>query len=261
MEKWRQGEKLSRTLLMPSFYFFTLAILSLLSPLSLVLLARLSTARQLLPVMPHPTPSSTIISFLVDLNPPLVHILVFSISLLALLDSLTGRDIRPSLLVSWTALWVLQLCVGVGIEATIVAGEWPLESGECRLTWAQRTLFFVGLHEMTIFWMRTVVRPLVDDTVYGENREETAAQRVVTGATFGAVWWWRLRDEVEILGLVVSLKKEVAAGIDITDFICLSLYYITVVMGVVRLVKGMVWVGKLCMVRANVQSVDNSDKV
>ncbi|XP_068660499.1 uncharacterized protein [Aristolochia californica] len=247
MEKWRQGETLSRTVMLPSFYFFTLAILSLLLPLSLLFLARLSTARQLLPFIPHPTLSSTIISFLVEFNP-----LCFTYS-----SSLSAYWPFSTL----TALGVLQLCVGTGVEATIAAGVWLVGAGEGSLTWAQRALFFVELHEMTLFWSRLVVRPVVDDTVYGENREETAAQRGVTGAAFGVVWWWRLRDELEILGSAVRVKKEVGVAIEITDIVCLSLYYITVVMGVVRLEKGLVWVVKLVMVGDTVECVDSSEKV
>ncbi|KAG9457868.1 hypothetical protein H6P81_002376 [Aristolochia fimbriata] len=263
MEKWKGAEKrpISRTVLVSSFHLFTLAILGLLLPLSLLLLARLSNAPQLLPFIPHPSLPFTIISFLVDFHPPLLHILISSICLLALLHALTGRDIRPSILVSWTALWVLQFCVGTAVEATIFAGVWPVVAGEGRLTWDQRALFFIGLHETTLFWSRTVVRPLVDDTVYGESREETAAQRVVMGAAFGVVWWWRLKDEVEILGLVVEEKAKVGMAIDVTDFVCLSLYYITLGMGAVRIVKGMVWLLKLCIVRETAQCIDNGDKV
>ena len=60
-----------------------------------------------------------------------------------------------------------------------------------------RVVFLLGLHETMQVWARMVVRPVVDDTVFGvAAREEKWVERVVVAASLGALWWWRLREDV-----------------------------------------------------------------
>ncbi|KAG6432705.1 hypothetical protein SASPL_104290 [Salvia splendens] len=64
----------------------------------------------------------------------------------------------------------------------------------------RRVVFVLGLHEVTIFWRRSVVAPVLDDTVGGIARDGFGwVEEVILAAGFGNLWWRRLRDEAEAL--------------------------------------------------------------
>ena len=70
-----------------------------------------------------------------------------------------------------------------------------------------------------------VVRLVVDDTVFGVEREVRLVDRVVVAASLGGLWWWRFRDDVE--SLVVMVR--------VSDFVGWWLYYLTLSIGSRRL--------------------------
>lgn len=103
-------------------------------------------------------------------------------------------------------------------------------------------MFFFGLHDAMMFWGATVVKLVVDDTIFsGGWRKESSGvvEKVAVGVSYGGFWWWRLREEVESLVMVPELKREFAIGIEAADFMGWWLYYLTVTIGMVRLVKGL----------------------
>ncbi|XP_042059729.1 uncharacterized protein LOC121804297 [Salvia splendens] len=237
------------------FQIITTTLLSLLLPLSFLLLARLATAHYLLSVSEDqsPTPPVSFIAayLLYSKTPTILHFTVSIISVSSLSYALTGKTTfpgwssaepltRPRLYVSWLLLAVLQLCVGVGIEGTVAAGVEGSSFGEegsfiCRL------VFFFGLHEIMLFWRRAVVKPVVDDTVFGGGwRVEGRLEKAVVGLSYGGLWWWRLREEVEALVVVAEVKREMMLGIGVVDFVGWWLYYVAVTVGMVRVVKGLI---------------------
>ncbi|QCE13174.1 hypothetical protein DEO72_LG11g167 [Vigna unguiculata] len=70
-----------------------------------------------------------------------------------------------------------------------------------------------------------VVRHVVDDTVFGVEREVRLVERVVVAASLGGLWWWRFRDDVE--SLVVMVR--------VSDFVGWWLYYLPLNIGSRRL--------------------------
>ncbi|OVA16778.1 hypothetical protein BVC80_1543g233 [Macleaya cordata] len=261
-EKWEQKGKrffLNPILRIP-FYIFTLTLLSLLLPLSFLLLARLSTAQY-----PSPPPSF-ILSVFLNINPALLQSLLSFVSVTALVYGLTGQftllngsTFQPRLHIAWLFLCVLQVSVGLGIEAIVVAGVWPEDYGVGRRSMlVSRLVFFIGLHETMLHWSRTVVRPVVDDTIFGASRGEWWIEKVAVSASFGALWMWRLRNEVEALVRVVEIKRELLIGFGMSDFISWWLYYLTVAIGLVRIVKGFIWFGKVLLCRRPERSLNCS---
>lgn len=91
-----------------------------------------------------------------------------------------------------------------------------------------------------LFWGRTVVKPVVDDTIFGYWRKEGWVEKVALGLSYGGLWWWRLREEVESLVMVPEVKRELMMGIGVADFVGWWLYYLTVTIGMVRVVKGLI---------------------
>ncbi|KAL1565159.1 hypothetical protein AAHA92_07411 [Salvia divinorum] len=257
-----------------SFQIITTTLLSLLLPLSFLLLARLATAHYLLSVSenhPPPSPVSFIASYLLySKNPTILHLLVSIISVSSLSNALTGKTMfpgrspaepltRPRLYVSWLFLAVLQLCVGVGIEGTVAAGVEGSNFGQegsfiCRL------VFFFGLHEIMLFWRQAVVKPVVDDTIFGGGwRAEGRLEKAVVGLSYGGLWWWRLREEVEALVVVAEVKREMMMGIGVVDFVGWWLYYVAVTVGMVRVVKGLISTAAILTRRR--ESRPNDEKV
>lgn len=98
-----------------------------------------------------------------------------------------------------------------------------------------------------LYWLRTVVKPVVDDTVFGFAREERWIERVVIAISFGSLWWWRLRDEVESLVVVAELTREMDMPVGAAAFLGWWLYYLTVTIGMVRVVKGLIWFGMILL--------------
>ncbi|KAG8389565.1 hypothetical protein BUALT_Bualt02G0242400 [Buddleja alternifolia] len=233
---------------MEPFKVLATTLLSLLLPLSFLLLARLATAHYLLSVADNLTPPPT--SFLCSLflytkNPTILHFLVSLISistfanLLAINITLPDPLTRRRLYAAWIFLAVVQVCVGLGIEGSIAAGIDGSGFGQERNLFC-RVMFFFGLHETTLFWWRTVVKPVVDDTIFGVSRAEGWVEKAAMGVLYGGLWWGRLREEVEALVVVPELKRELMMGIGVADFVGWWLYYLTVTIGTMRVIKGLI---------------------
>ncbi|KAK9147044.1 hypothetical protein Sjap_006947 [Stephania japonica] len=195
----RRGLKAS-LILRESFYIFTLALLSLLLPLSFLLLARLSRVKYFLTIIPNTAPPvSYILSLFLHTNPTILRLLVSLVSVTALVHVVTGR-----------------VPILINSEST-------------------------SLHETMVHWSRVFVRPVVDDTIFGGVMNERWVERAVIGASYGGLWWWRLREEAEGLLLMVDVKGEFSIGTRIADNLSCCLYYFTVTVAAVRLAKGLVW--------------------
>lgn len=74
------------------------------------------------------------------------------------------------------------------------------------------------------------MKPVVDETVYGTEVEASRADRLAIGVAFGGMWLWMMMDEVEPLVAAAS-KGGLLVG------------YTTVVIGMVRVVEIVFWVG------------------
>lgn len=105
-----------------------------------------------------------------------------------------------------------------------------------------RVMFFLGLHEVMLMWFRVVVKPVVDDTVFGVYvEEEKWSERTVVAVTFGLMWWWRLRDEVESLVVVAEVKRNLLIRLGGSDIVNWWMYYICVVIGIVKIFRGILY--------------------
>uniref|UniRef100_A0A7C9F7Q8 Transmembrane protein n=2 Tax=Opuntia streptacantha TaxID=393608 RepID=A0A7C9F7Q8_OPUST len=241
------------------FYLLSITLLSLLLPLSYLLLARLSSAHYLLSLASNPPPTSLLSSLFLYSNPNLLHALVCAVTLAALVNSLMGRIspfgelagliFQPRVHAAWIFLCTLQVCVGLGIEATINEGVDGTEFGDGK-TILSKLVFFLGLHETMIHWSRAIVRPVVDDTIFGGPQEERWAERWALAASFGALSWWRLRDEVESLVVVVEFKRDLMIKVGFGDFLAWWLYYLTVAIGMARILKAIMWFCMLLFCRS-----------
>lgn len=120
-----------------------------------------------------------------------------------------------------------------------------------------RAIFFLGLNETMFFWSNIVVKPVVDDTVFGISRENRWAEKAALAMSFGGLWWWRLRDEVESLVVVVEKKRDLLISIGLADFVGWWLYYLTVTIGMIKIVKSLVWVVYVMFGRS-VVDIDNN---
>ncbi|KAJ8440853.1 hypothetical protein Cgig2_000741 [Carnegiea gigantea] len=244
------------------FYLLSITLLSLLLPLSFLLLARLSSAHYLLSLGSEPPRKSLLCSLFLYSNPNLLHVLVAFVSLATLINGLMGRIgplsepsrpvFRPRLHAAWILLCTLQGCVALGIEASIKAGVNGAGFGEGR-SMVSKVVFFLGLHETMIHWARIIVRPVVDDTVFGGPREEWGAERWALAACFGALSWWRLRGEVDALAGVVVAKRDIMMKIELGDFLGWWLYYMTVVIGIIRIMKGIIWLMMIPFIRRQIE--------
>ncbi|KAK1278492.1 hypothetical protein QJS04_geneDACA007075 [Acorus gramineus] len=202
------------------FHTFSLTILSLLLPLSFFLLARLTSS-------PH-------------LYTKLIQCLVALVCLTALLSALTNKLIRPSTRFAWTFACFFQLCITIGVEGTISSSPVQQAFG---VAWPLRAVFIIGLHGVTLHWSDGVVRSIVDDTIFGFSADGEHEERVLVGGAFSVLWLWLLQGEVEamLVGVALGVQKlEVLSG----GFGCFFVCYVTTMVGVVRLVKGLVWMGK-----------------
>ncbi|PIN15606.1 hypothetical protein CDL12_11751 [Handroanthus impetiginosus] len=253
------------------FHIITTTLLSLLLPLSFLLLARLSTTHYLLSLSNYnPTRPTSFLSslFLYTKNPTITPLLVSLISVSCLTHALTGKikSLRPSstryrLYAAWIFLCILQICVGLGIEGSIATGIDGCGFGQ-ENSFLCRVIFFFGLHETMLFWGRTVVKPVVDDTIFGYWRKEGWPEKAAIGLSYGALWWWRLREEAEALVGVPEMKRELMMETGVADFVGWWLYYLTVTIGMVRVVKGLIWtVTILACRRGEGESRPNDDKV
>ncbi|KAJ4843050.1 hypothetical protein Tsubulata_037519 [Turnera subulata] len=273
-QRWLQETKkpwLSATSI-EIFHKLTVSLLSLLVPLSFLLLARLSSYNYVLSITsdPNQPPSSFLSSLLLKINPAILYALASFVSVSTLVHGLTGKitflsesstaaaaAYRPRLYTAWILLCTLQIFVGLGIEGSIAAGIDGFRFDPERSLFS-RIIFFLGLHETTLHWSRTVVKPVVDDTVFGSARKETWVQKFAIAVSFGGLWWWRLRDEVESLVIVAEIKMEMMMGVGVVDLIGWWLYYVTVTIGMVRVVKGLMWVGVILLCRRVTRNPDDS---
>ncbi|XP_059311043.1 uncharacterized protein LOC132062506 [Lycium ferocissimum] len=253
------------------FQFFTTILLSLLFPLSFLILSRLSIAHYLIDLLGYSTEadnSDLLIKFFLQVNPIFLHVLVSLISVASLSHGLTGGTScfikrtpepvsRPRLYTAWIFLCILQICVGLGIEGSIAAGIDAHDLGHAR-GFLTRAIFFLGLHETMFFWSKTIVKPVVDDTVFGIVRENRWAEKAALAMSFGGLWWWRLRDEVESLVVVVEKKRDLLISIGLADFVGWWLYYLTVTIGMIKIVKGLIWIVYVMFGRRVVVDTDNN---
>lgn len=132
----------------------------------------------------------------------------------------------------------MQVCISVGIYGTIDVEISSYTVGEFVL--ARRIGLILGLHESMIFWWRRVVKPVVDETVPGEELE--VAEKVVMAVAFGNLWWRRMRDEAEVLVVLPWARVAMGMSVGVADWVGWGLYYFTVAIGVVRVVRGGAWV-------------------
>ncbi|EXB28581.1 hypothetical protein L484_009740 [Morus notabilis] len=266
------------------FRVITTTLLSLLLPLSFLLLARLSSVRFVLSLTSFPSPEpSTFFSIFLCTNPALLYSLVSTVSISTLIHNLTGNKLtllspssssdhhdqnyirRPRLYASWFFLCTLQVCVGLGIEGSVALGtDYSFSSfnGTDKRTLFSRVIFFLGLHETMIHWSRLGVRPVVDDTIFGVvSTTEKWVQRGAMAGGFTSLWYWRMRDEIESLVVVAEIKGEMSMAVGLGDFAGWWLYYLTVTVGMVRLVKGLMWVGMslFCCRRSLGLTLDDDD--
>ncbi|KAJ6404100.1 hypothetical protein OIU84_012316 [Salix udensis] len=238
------------------FHAATITLLSLLLPLSFLLLARLSSYNFMLTLSSDPrqqSPSSFILSLLLSINPLILYFLVSIVSTAALIHGLTGKITllsetpgviyRPGLYTAWIVLCTLQTCVGLGIEGSIASGIFDVSGFVSQRGFLCRYIFFLGLHESMIHWSRTVVKPVVDDTIFGEAVDEKWVQRVGIALSYGALWWLRVRDEAESLVFMAEAKIEMSVDLGVADLLGWWLYYLTVTIGMVRVVKILIWLG------------------
>ncbi|CAN4112800.1 unnamed protein product [Withania somnifera] len=254
-----------------AFQFCTTILLSLLFPLSFLILSRLSIAHYLIDLFGYSTTEvdtcDFLIKFFLQANPISLRLLVSIISVATLTHSLTAGTScfiksslepvsRPRLYTAWIFLCILQICVGLGIEGCIAAGVEVPDFGHER-GFLTRAIFFLGLHETMFFWSKTVVKPVVNDTVFGITRENRWAEKAALAMSFGGLWWWRLRDEVESLVVVVEKKRDLLISIGLADFVGWWLYYLTVTIGMIKILKSLIWL-LYVMFGTRVVDIDNN---
>ncbi|CAL0300212.1 unnamed protein product [Lupinus luteus] len=231
------------------FYLLTHTLLTLLLPLSFLLLATLSSAQyhlQTLNLYNSSQPFSFLFTFVLNINPCVLYILVSIVSIATLIQGLTGKITllnepssttipQPGLYTAWILLCTLQVCVGLGIEGSIAAGVYDYDSNDSSFgverSLLSRVIFLLGLHETTQVWSRMIVRPVVNDTVFGVERKERWVEKVAVAASLGTLWWWRLREEVEILVVMAGVKRDELKDVEIGDLVGWWLYYVTVTIG------------------------------
>lgn len=81
------------------------------------------------------------------------------------------------------------------------------------------------------------------------------------GFNFCGLWWWNLRDEVESLVAVAETKKDLLMSVGVADSVGWWLYYQTATIGMVRLVKGLLWLGMMVRRNSITHPCDVEDKV
>ncbi|KAL1543960.1 hypothetical protein AAHA92_20870 [Salvia divinorum] len=213
---------------------------SLLLPLSFLLLGRLSTARYISSAAVNDHEIYFLASVFVRSNTTLIlSFLVFTVAIETLVRVLHG-DKRRRLWVAWVMISLMQICLSLGIHGGAAIAEIRgFEVGYQVLV--RRVVFVLGLHEVTLFWRRSVVALLVDDTVGGFSRDSFGwVEEVILAAGFGNLWWRRLRFETEALVVVPWIRAE----LEVADGVGLLLYYLTEAIGGVRVIKGFTWAAR-----------------
>ncbi|XP_039048344.1 uncharacterized protein LOC120189078 [Hibiscus syriacus] len=252
----KSGKFLTSPTMKQPFHLLAILLLSLWLPLAFLLVARLSYVNYVLNATVSdpstPPPPSFLWSFYFYANPALIYSLVTSVSIVALAHGLTGKlsfvtdttthRRRPRLYIAWIVLCIVQVSVGLGIEGSVAVGVDGAGFGVKRCFFS-RMIFFLGLHEIMLVWFRTVVKPVADDSIFGCASEERWVHRTAIAVAAGTLWWWKLRDEVESLVIVAEAKKEMSTDIEMADFLGWWIYYLTVTIGMVRVVKALLWLG------------------
>ncbi|KAI4319368.1 hypothetical protein MLD38_032972 [Melastoma candidum] len=259
---WKENSMSAILLLSEPFYIVSTVLLTLLLPLAFLLLSRLSSASYFLSVSHDsssavdPYPVCYLLSLFVDTNPTLLLTLLSSIGIATLVHSLAGvisptRSMhQPSrLYLAWvlacaSQLFVWSICLWFEQSLASAYDDSSLADEMGLLT---QFMFFLGLHDTMIYWCRVIVKPIVDETVLGFRREERWAERAAVVASFGGLWWWRLREEVEAVAVVADVKMELLMGVGWVDSVSWWLYYLTVAIGMVRVVKACSHLG-LCLI-------------
>ncbi|KAE8672106.1 putative DELLA protein RGL2 [Hibiscus syriacus] len=285
MELWwknlyqKSGKFLISPTMKQSFHLLAILLLSLWLPLAFLLVARLSFVNYVLnATVSDPSTPSFLWSFYFYTNPALIYLLITSVSIAALAHGLTGKlsfvtestdttthRRRLRLYIAWIVLCVVQVSVGLGIEGSVAVGVDGAGFGVKR-SFFSRMIFFLGLHEIILVWFRTVVKPVADDSIFGCVSEERWVYRTAIAVAAGTLWWWKLRDEVESLVVVVEAKKELSMDIEMADFLGWWIYYLTVTIGMVRVAKALLWLGFVLLCRRDhvdetISEEEDEDKV
>ncbi|CAN4113613.1 unnamed protein product [Withania somnifera] len=216
-------------MLRESFQCLTIILLSLLLPLSFVVLARLSVTRHLIATSDYTEPDTLLVRLFLYANPALLNLVAPVVSISALTKCLTGRSLCDDVLTKPR----IERSIAIGIDGSCFSQE--------RLCLLTRGLFFLGLHETTLFWSKKVVKPVVDDTVFGIEMEDRYVEKVAIAMSFGLLWWCKLRDEVESLVGVAEVKRDLIRSVHVVDFVGWWLYYVTVAIGMAKIGKALIW--------------------
>ncbi|ESQ36679.1 hypothetical protein EUTSA_v10009368mg [Eutrema salsugineum] len=240
-EEAQKNARSSWSLVRP-FQMISISLLSLLVPLSFLFLSRLSLSSSSAPVT-----VSGLFSFFHQADVGVLYTILSLIIVSTLIHHLSGKPecsvFHSHLHICWIVLFIVQACVAFGIEGSMSTTMstnpdkgFSLASQE---RWVLvRVMFFLGLHEVMLMWFRVVVKPVVDDTVFGVYVEERWSERAVVAVTFGLMWWWRLRDEVESLVVIAEVKRNLLIRLESFDFVNWCMYYTCVVIGIVKIIKG-----------------------
>ncbi|XP_042516157.1 uncharacterized protein LOC122090582 [Macadamia integrifolia] len=279
-ETWNERRQqllqyLQTPFLRESFYIITISLLSLILPLAFLLLARLANGYYILSFTSLPLSSFLPVSFLYT-NTNLLHLLVSAISVTSLLRTLMGHfdftlhsnsksktTSKAYICAAWIFLCTFHICVVLGIEGTMASGLWTVDlnvigKGDSK-NLVSRVVLFIGLHETTLHWTRTIVRPVVDDTVFGVVREERWVERAAMAASFGGLWWLGLRNEVEALVVILEVKRELWMRVEMADLVNCWLYYLIATIALVRLIRSLLWIVNLFFCRGLRRSSGSSD--
>ncbi|KAJ0979919.1 hypothetical protein J5N97_015393 [Dioscorea zingiberensis] len=216
------------------FHKVSLTLLSLLLPLSFLLLSRMSS--------PSPMLSPSIfVSFTLRISSLLLQSLVAIISLSTLYCALTSRIPRPPLFISWTILFIFQASVSFGIESSIAAGVQPVAAvSTCRVPWIAYTIFFIGLYETMMTWVKMLVKPVADDTIFMSSINDCFIDKVVVGLAYSVLWMKVLQDEMEPLVLAVGNEGLVMHG-GCSGLLLWLIGYVTTIAGLMKIILGAVW--------------------
>ncbi|KAH6766452.1 hypothetical protein C2S52_017435 [Perilla frutescens var. hirtella] len=221
--------------------------LSLLMPLSFLLLARLSAARYFLSAINDHETSFFMSVFLHWKATLILSLLVSAVAIEALVQGINGNKPafvvceRRRLCVAWVLIFLVQVCLSLGIHSTVDAEIGSFTVGN--LVSPRRVAFLLGLHEIMLFWRRSVVAPVVDETMFGfSSKDFSWVEEVVLAAAFGNLWWTRLRDEAEALVALLWVRAELKMGVEAEDAVGWLLYCLTAAIGGVRVIKGFLWV-------------------
>ncbi|KAL1221534.1 hypothetical protein V5N11_025381 [Cardamine amara subsp. amara] len=245
-EETQNTTRSSWSLIRP-FQMISISLLSLLVPLSFLFLSRLSLSSS-------SSASVAISGVSYVLHHADVGVLYTILSLIVvstLIHNLSGKPecsvFHSRIYICWIVLFIVQACVAFGIEGTMsttmfINADKSLSLAAQERWVLVRVMFFLGLHEVMLMWFRVVVKPVVDDTVFGVYVvEERWSERAVVAVTFGLMWWWRLRDEAESLVVVAEVKRNLLIRLEGLDFVNWWIYYICVGIGLVKIFKGFLY--------------------